>query len=230
MTQRTEEVPEERAPLSRQRVLQCAVELADKQGIGALTMRSLAQSMGVKPMSLYHHVANKEEILDGIVDIVFSEIELPAQDGDWDGQMRRRAHSARQVLGRHTWAIGLLESRTAPGPATLRHHDATLGVLRAAGFSLPRAAHAYALLDSYVYGFALQEASMPLGGPEPVAEVAAPILDSFSAEEYPHLFEMATEHVLRPGYSFADEFEIGLEVILEALARWIPDHGETNPS
>lgn len=222
MTEKIAEVPEERAPLSRERVLQCAVELADEQGIGSLTMRSLAQSMGVKPMSLYHHVANKEEILDGIVDIVFSEIELPSQDGNWGEQMRRRAHSVRQVLGRHTWAIGLLESRTAPGPATLRHHDATLGVLRGAGFSLPRAAHAYALLDSYVYGFALQEASMPLSGPEPVAEVAAPILDSFSAQEYPYLFEMATEHVLQPGYAFADEFEIGLEVILDALAGWIP--------
>lgn len=225
MTQEITDVPEERAPLSRERVLQCAVELADARGIGSLTMRSLARSMGVKPMSLYHHVANKEEILDGIVDIVFSEIDLPAREGDWAGQMRRRAHSVRQVLGRHTWAIGLLESRTAPGPATLRHHDATLGVLRGAGFSLPKAAHAYALLDSYVYGFALQEASMPLGGPEPVAEVAdvaASILQSFPAERYPHLFEMATEHVLQPGYSFADEFEIGLELILDALARSIP--------
>jgi AcrR family transcriptional regulator len=135
---------------SRERLLLCAVAIADDAGIGSLTIRSLAQSLGAKPMSLYHYVAHKEEILDGVVDLVFSEIELPSAEGNWRSEIHRRAHSVRQVLRRHPWAIGLLESRTSPGPATLRHHDATLGVLRRAGLSVKMTAHAYALLDSYI--------------------------------------------------------------------------------
>ena len=209
----------DRAPLSRERVLQGAVAVADTGGIGALTIRSLAQELGVKPMSLYHYVANKDEILDGIVDVVFSEIQLPVAGGDWRAEMRQRAVSARQVLSRHPWAIGLLESRTTPGPETLRHHDATLGTLRVAGFTVAMTAHAYALLDSYVYGFALQEASLPFKGPETVSEVAETMLQTFPVDEYPHLVEMATEHVLKPGYDFGDEFEFGLTVILDWLAN-----------
>jgi AcrR family transcriptional regulator len=221
---------EKRAPLSRERVLHGAVAIADAGGIGSLTIRSLAQELGVKPMSVYYHVANKDEILDGIVDLVFSEIELPSADGDWRSEMRRRAISARRVLRRHPWAIGLMESRTTPGPATLRHHDATIGTLRGAGFSVAMTAHSYALLDSYVYGFALQEAALPFYGPETVADVAEPITQQFSADEYPHLFEMATEHILQPGYDFGDEFELGLSVILDALTRSIPGHGGELPS
>ena len=151
----------ERVRLSRERVLRGAVAVADARGIGSLTIRSLAQHLGVKPMSLYYYVAGKDEILDGIVDLVFSEIELPSLNGDWRSEMVRRAHSARRALRRHSWAIGLMESRKNPGPATLRHHDAVIGTLRGAGFSVEMTAHAYALLDSYIYGFALQEASLP---------------------------------------------------------------------
>jgi AcrR family transcriptional regulator len=181
-------------------------------------MRSLAQELDVKPMSLYHYVANKDEILDGIVDLVFGEIDLPSADGDWRHEMRRRASSARAALRRHPWAIGLLESRANPGPATLRHHDATIGALRAAGFSVELTAHAYALLDSFVYGFALQEASLPFDGPETAADVAAPMMAQFPAGAYPHLVELATEYVLQPGYDFGDEFEFGLALILDGLA------------
>jgi AcrR family transcriptional regulator len=212
----------DRAPLTRERVLRGAVAIADASGIGALTMRSLAQELGVKPMSLYHYVATKDEILDGIVDLVFSEIDLPSADGEWRSEMRRRATSARRVLRRHPWAIGLLESRSTPGPATLRHHDATIGTLRRAGFSVAMTAHAYALLDSYVYGFALQEASLPFDGPDTVADVAEPMMQRFAPDEYPHLVEMATEHILQPGYDFGDEFEFGLGVILDALTTAIP--------
>jgi AcrR family transcriptional regulator len=219
----------ERAPLSRERVLRGAVAVADAGGIGSLTIRSLAEELGVKPMSVYHHVANKDEILDGIVDLVFSEIELPSPDGDWRSEMRRRAVSARRVLRRHPWAIGLLESRTSPGPATLRHHDATIGTLRAGGFSVELTAHAYALLDSYVYGFALQEATLPFDGPETVADVARPMMQQFPAGAYPHLVEMATEHILKPGYDFGDEFEFGLGVILDALTRSIPAPRQRTP-
>jgi AcrR family transcriptional regulator len=206
-------------------VLRGAVTVADAGGLAGLTIRSLAEELGVKPMSVYHHVANKDEILDGIVDLVFNEIELPPADGAWRSAMRRRAESARQALKRHPWAIGLMESRTAPGRATLRHHDAVIGALRAGGFSVEMTAHAYALLDSYVYGFALQEASLPFKGPETVGEVAEPMMRQFPAGEYPHLVEMATEFVLQPGYDFGDEFEFGLNLILDALTRMIPVDG-----
>jgi AcrR family transcriptional regulator len=215
---------EKRLPLSRERVLQSAVGIADAAGIGSLTIRSLAQRLGVKPMSIYYYVRNKSAILDGIVDLVFSEIELPAIGGDWRSELVRRANSARQVLSRHHWAIGLMESRKSPGPATLRHHDAVLGTLRAAGFTVEMTAHAYALLDSYVYGFALQEAALPFQGTSTAADVTEPIMERFNTDQYPHLVEMATEYILQPGYDFGDEFEVGLGVILDALSRWLPEN------
>jgi AcrR family transcriptional regulator len=218
------ETPARRVPLSRDRVLRAAVAIADAAGIGSLTMRSLAQELGVKPMALYYHVANKDEILDGIVDLVFSEIELPSADGDWRSEIVRRANSARRVLGRHPWAIGLMESRKTPGSATLRHHDATIGTLRAAGFSVEMTAHCYALLDSYIYGFALQEASLPFEGAGTVADVAEPMMQQFPADAYPHLVEMTTEYVLQPGYDFGNEFEFGLGVILDAIASSLSDN------
>ena len=174
-----------RPRLSRERVLAAALGIADAGGIGSLTIRSLAQELGVKPMSVYHHVAGKEEILDGLVDLVFAEIALPSVVGDWREELTRRADSARAVLGRHRWAIGLLESRTSPGPATLRHHDAVLGTLRAAGFSDAMTAHAYALLDSYTYGFALQEVALPFEGPDGVGDVAGPIMELMAPGQLP---------------------------------------------
>jgi AcrR family transcriptional regulator len=224
------EGPQKDRALSRERVLQGAVAVADAGGIGSLTIRSLARHLGVKPMSVYYYVANKDEILDGIVDLVFSEIDLPSPGGDWQSEMRRRAISARDVLSRHHWAIGLLDSRTAPGPATLRHHDATIGTLRTAGFTVEMTAHAYALIDSYVYGFALQEAALPFKGPDGADEVAGPQMQQSPAGEYPHLLEMATEYSLRPGYDFRKEFERGLAVIFDALARSIPDQDSGHPA
>jgi|SRR6478672_69550 len=205
-----------RIPLSRERVLRTAIEIADAGGIGSLTIRSLAQELGVKPMSVYHHVANKEQILDGIVDLVFGEIELPSPEGEWRVEIRRRAESARTTLGRHPWAIGLLESRVNPGPATMRHHDANLATFRAGGFSIELTAHAYALVDSYVFGFALQEASLPFDSTN-VAEVAAPMMELFRGGDFPHMVELATEHVLKPGYDFGAEFDFGLDLILDGL-------------
>jgi AcrR family transcriptional regulator len=208
---------EERPRLSRERVLEGAVAVADAGGIATLTIRSLAEELGVKPMSVYHYVANKDEILDGIVDLVFSEIELPSPDGNWRSEMRRRALSARRVLSLHPWAIPLLQSRTSPGPATLRHHNAVIGALRAAGFSLPMVAHAYALMDSYVFGFALSEAALPINGPETVTEVADQMMHLFDPAEYPHLVEFSVGHVLKPGYDFGAEFEFGLDLVLDGL-------------
>ena len=219
MTQSVSESPAERVPLSRERVLRGAVAVADAAGIGALTMRSLATDLGVKPMSLYHYVTGKDEILDGIVDLVFSEIELPAEGTGWKKAMRERAVSARQALTRHRWAIGLMESRTSPGPATLRHHDAVIGSLRRAGFSVQMAAHAFSVLDSYSYGFALQEASLPFDTGEQTAELAEMIMAQLPSSEYPHLTELTVKHVLQPGYDYGDEYEFGLDLILDGLER-----------
>jgi AcrR family transcriptional regulator len=208
-----------RTPLTTERVLQTALALADREGVGSLSMRRLARELGVEAMSLYHHVAGKQALLDGMVDLVFGEIELPADDGDWKAAMRRRAVSARGVLARHPWAIALMESRRTPGPANLRHHDAVLGCLRRAGFAVVLTAHAYSILDAYIYGFALQEASLPFDTPEETAEVAAGIMDAFVADAYPHLTELAVEHVLQPGYDYGDEYAFGLELILDGLER-----------
>lgn len=210
---------EPRVPLSRERILRAAVLIADQEGVASLTMRKLAENLGVKAMSLYHHVANKDEMLGGMIDLVFSEIELPPSGADWKAAMRRRAFSARKALLNHRWAIGLMDSRADPGPATLRHHDAVIGNLRGGGFSVATAAHAFAVLDSYIYGFVLQELNLPFDTPEESGEVAATILEQTPPDQYPYLTEMTLEHVLRPGYAFGDEFAFGLELILGGLER-----------
>lgn len=217
-----------RRPLSRERLFAGAVALADDEGIGALTMRTLADRVGVKPMTLYHHVANKDEVLDGMVDVVFAEIEVPGPDVGWKVAMRARALLARAVLLGHSWAVGLMESRTAPGPATLRHHDAVLGCLRRAGFSLAMAAHAYSLLDSYTYGFVLQEVNLPFSGTDETHELAGEMLDAFPADEYPHLVELTVGHVMLPGYDYGEEFAFGLDLILDGLEGRV-DQVESSP-
>jgi len=217
MTEPTEPGAEPRPRLTRQRVLGAAVALADAGGIESLTMRKLGEELGVEAMSLYNHVANKDDVLDGIVDLVFSEIGLPSGEADWKTAMRQRAVSAREVLSRHRWAIGLTESRTTPGAATMRHHDAVIGTLRGAGFSVEMTAHAFSVLDSYIYGFALQAASLPLEGGEVTTEVAQVVRAQLAADEYPHLTEFAIEHILQPGYDYGDEYQFGLDLILDGL-------------
>ena len=207
-----------RTPLTRERVLRAAIRLADRNGIESLSMRKLGHALGVEAMSLYNHVRNKVDMLDGMVDIVFSEIDLPSTGEDWRMAMRKRAISARQILLRHSWAIGLMESRATPGPATLRHHDAVLGSLRTAGFSVELAAHAYSILDGYIYGFTLTELTLPFSNSE-VAEVAESIMKGFRPGEYPHLAEMAMDRAMKPGYSYGDEFEFGLDLILDGIER-----------
>jgi AcrR family transcriptional regulator len=219
MATQTDRGAERRPHLTRERVLRAAIDLADQDGIAALSMRTVAQELGVKAMSLYNHVANKEDMVDGMVDVVFGEIGLPPRGADWKTAMRRRAISAREVLARHPWAIGLMESRSRPGPATLQHHDAVIGCLREAGFSIAMTAHAYSLLDSYTYGFALQQARLPIKTAEVVIEVAENTLRRFAVHEYPHLTELTVEHVLQPGYDYADELEFGLDLILDGLER-----------
>ena len=208
-----------RTPLSRERVLRTAIAFADESGISSLSMRKLGEVLGVEAMSLYNHVASKGDLLDGMIDYVFSEIGLPSAEANWKRAMRQRAVSARQVLIRHRWAIGLMESRSSPGPATLRHHDAVIGSLRGAGFPIALAAHAFSVLDSYIYGFALQEASLPFDAGEETADLARMIMARFTPDEYPHLTELTVEHVLQPGYDYGNEFEFGLDLILGGLER-----------
>ncbi|MER6668517.1 TetR/AcrR family transcriptional regulator [Amycolatopsis japonica] len=205
-----------RRSLTRERVLEAAIEVADRGGVEAMTMRRVARHLGVEAMSLYHHVPNKDAILDGVVDAVFAAIELPgAETADWREAIRVRASSARAVLSRHSWALGLVDSRRNPGPATLRHHDAVLGVLRRAGFTLPMSVHAVSLIDSYIGGFVLQEANLPASGE--VAEVADDILERLPPGEFPYLAEVITGHAGRPGYDHTSEFDYGLDLILEGL-------------
>jgi AcrR family transcriptional regulator len=212
--------PASRPRLNRELILRAALDLADQEGISALTMRKLAQELAVEAMSLYHHVANKSALLDGLIDLIFTEVALPPLQGDWKRALRTRSVSLHRILVRHPWAVGLMESRTAPGPATLRHHEAVLGCLRMGGFSLQVTAHAYSLLDSYVYGFALQELNLPFQDADGAADVATAMMTQMPAGEFPYLTEMAAQHVLQPGYRYADEFEIGLELILDGLETW----------
>lgn len=216
-----------RSRLTADRVLHGAVELADRIGVEPLTIRRLAEHLDVKPMSLYHYVPSKEAILDGMVDLVFAEIDLPPTDLPWKAAMRARCLSARAVLGRHPWATPLMETRTAPGPASLRHHDAVLGCLRAGGLPLALTAHAYAVIDSYVYGFALQEAGLPFVGEDGVdlTELAEQIMQAIPAEQFPNFVEFTVKHALAPGYDFRDSFEFGLDVLLDGIEAQAPRGG-----
>ncbi len=206
-----------RAPLSRERVLRAALALADEGGIEALTMRRLGERLQVEAMSLYNHIAGKDDILDGIVDLVFSEIALPSDSADWKAAMRRRAVSARDILLRHPWATSLMQSRTKPGPATLRHHDSVIGSLRKAGFSVDMAAHAFSVMDGYIYGFSLQQVNLPSHTSAESAALAENILRELPAREYPYLAEMIVKHALKPDYDYGEEFEFGLDLILDGL-------------
>jgi AcrR family transcriptional regulator len=209
-----------RVPLTKDRVLRTAVGLADGAGIEAVSMRRLAAELGVVPMALYKHVESKEELLDGMVDLVFEDIEDPTGDTDWKAAMCRRAISTRQALKRHGWAIGRMESRTNPGPANLRHHNAVMGCLREAGFSFDMAVHAYSVLDSYIYGFALQEQTLPFQTPGEHIEVLEKKAQTIGdLTPYPYLIEAAA-NITQSGYDYADEFEWGLELILEGL-EWV---------
>ncbi len=219
---------DQRLALSNERVLRVAVALAARDGIDSLTMRRLANELGAGAMSLYHYVPNKEELLDGMVDIVFSEIELPSTDLDWRTALRRRAISTREVLNRHRWAVGLMESRATPGPASLRLHNAVLGCLREGGFSIETAIQAYSVQDAYIYGFALQEKNLPFDDAEGAAAVAEEQVRQFAElaqeqqsaaleQEFPYLAEVVGGHVAKFGYDFAAAFEYGLDLILDGL-------------
>jgi AcrR family transcriptional regulator len=214
----TRETNARRTPLSRPRVLEAAVALADEGELDAFSMRRLAQVLGVVPMALYKHVANKDELLDGMVDVVFGEIESPSIDGDWRSAMRRRAISAREALKRHSWAIGIMETRS-PGPANLRNHNAVMGCLREAGFSFAAAIHAYSVQDAYIYGFALQEKTLGFERPEDAGEAAQRRAAAIGAlGDFPYLAEIVAK-LPESGFDSAVEFAWGLDLILDGLDR-----------
>jgi AcrR family transcriptional regulator len=218
---RSEPATETRAPLSRERVLRTAVALADRHGIEWLSMRKLADELGVAAMSLYHYVPHKVDLIDGMIDIVFGEIEPPSPELDWKTAMRRRAVSTREALNRHRWAVGRMEGRTTHGPANLRLHDAALGCLRAAGFSIEMTVHAYSVQDAYIYGFALQETDMSSETPDDFAAEAQRQMDAYEdvLADYPHLVEVVGGYVAESGYDYATEFLFGLDLILAGLDR-----------
>lgn len=206
-------------PITRERVLDAAIQLADEGGVEGLSMRRLGTALGVQAMSLYNHVPNKDAVVHAILDRVVDEIRRPARDTPWREAQRDRARSAREVYTRHPWAMELITARTQPGLATLLHHDAILGNLRTNGFPLPLAAHAIALLDAYVFGAVLQELALPFQSPEEDAPVAEEVMAAFPADQAPFLLEMITDHAMQPGYAFTDEFDWGLELVLDGLER-----------
>jgi AcrR family transcriptional regulator len=208
----------ERAPLTRERVLQAALDLADERGIEALSMRELGRRLGVEAMSLYNHVSNKDDVLDGMLDLVVGEIDLPSEDVDWREAMRRRAASARQVFGRHPWAIALNDTRATGGPARLYYFEWMIGTLRRAGFSVELALHAFSALDSYVYGFGRQQLGMDAGGGD-TPEMIEAFLAAIPADEFPYIREVIVEHMLKAGWDEDADFEFGLGLILDGLER-----------
>lgn len=211
--------PAPRAPLSRERVLAAAVVLVDEGGLGALTMRALGHRLDVEAMSLYNHVANKDDILDGVVDIVVSEIDLPSDSADWKEAMRRRAISARTVFARHPWASGLIDSRQTSGPARLRYFDWVLGTLRRAGFSLDAAAHAFSVLDSYIYGFGRQQLNLSTDSDVSPEEMAEEFRQAIPPGKYPYLTEMVVDYAIPVGLDPGADFDFGLTLILDGLER-----------
>lgn len=204
--------------LTPQAVVTTALALADRHGLEALTMRGLARELGVEAMSLYHHFASKDALLDAMVDRVYAAILLPEASGQWRAELRRRSVSVRQVLHAHPWALPLMESRRAPGPANLAYHEANIACLRAAGFTPEQVAHAYAIVDAFVYGFVLQETTLPFDTGEQAAAMVtdAPMGQLIAA--YPNMAWFTEHVVLAPGYSFEREFAPGLELLLDGIA------------
>lgn len=204
-------------PLSKPRIIEAAVEVADEDGFTAISMRNVGKRLGVEAMSLYHHIANKDALLDALADWVFGQIELPITTDSWQEGMRRRAGSARRVLVDHPWALTLIDSRSNPGPALLRHHDAVIGCLREGGFPIDLAAQAFSVIDAYVYGFALTERNLPFDPSTTTEAVALAAEVTPLLAEYPHLAELV-QHLTGSGeYSFSRQFEDGLEIVLAEL-------------
>jgi AcrR family transcriptional regulator len=204
-----------RAPLTPERVMQAALEMADAQGLDALSMRNLAGVLKVEAMSLYNHVPSKERILEGLVELVVSEIEMPVVGEDWKAAMRKRSLSAHAVLMRHPWATQLFASRINVGPNMLRYADRTLGTLREGGFSYPLADHAWNALDSYIYGFTFHTLNFPLN-PADYASAAKQFVHLIPPESHPYLNGLSQE-VISGRHDGVHPFALGLDLLLDGL-------------
>jgi AcrR family transcriptional regulator len=211
--------PEQRLPLSRERVLRAAIALADSGGIESLSMRRLGQELGVEAMSLYNHVANKDDIEDGIVEIVLGEIEEPPGDTDWKAALRRTAISSHEVFVRHRWACSLMMRRPRASPTRMSWMEAVLRTLRQAGFSADMTHHAYHALDSHITGFTLWLVSMPFESKEELVDLAEGFLREIPADEYPYVVEHAHQHLGPASPDGKTEFEFGLDLILDGLEQ-----------
>ena len=211
--------PEQRLPLSRERVLHAAIALADRGGIESLSMRKLGQELGVEAMSLYNHVANKDDIEDGIVEIVLEEIDVPSDGADWKAALRQTAISSHDVFVRHRWACSLMMRRPRVSPARMHWMESVLRTLREAGFSADMTHHAYHALDSHITGFTLWQVSMPFETKEELDELAVGFLREIPADEYPYVIEHAHQHLEPASPDGASEFEFGLDLILDGLER-----------
>lgn len=213
-----------RAPLTRERILNTALALADKSGLDSVSMRQVAKGLGVEAMSLYNHVANKDDILDGLVELVVSQMSVPSPDTEWKEALRERAYTVRKILNRHPWAANLLESRASIGPTRLRHHDSMIGILRKAGFSIELAFNTMIALTSYIYGFVIIEEGFKLKEQPKVVESVQPTI---SPTEYPYIYEMINfviaknnENAESGNYtesSFFADFEFGLNHLLDGV-------------
>lgn len=218
-----------RPALSEARIIDAAVQVADRGGISHVSMRNVGTELGVEAMSLYHHLAGKEALLDGLANWIFTQIEMPEPGEPWRPAMIVRAASARRALSEHRWALGLIESRRSPGPALLAHHDTVLGCLRHNGFSILLASHAFSAIDAYVYGFVLTELNLPFDADESVDDFVAEIQHVLNHDEYPHLVEMITDQVLGHDYRYADEFEFGLDLILDSVEQRLAQDRDSSP-
>ena len=216
--------PEPRIPLSRERVLRAALALADSGGIEALTMRKLGQELGVEAMSLYNHVANKDDIVDGITELVLAEIEVPSGGPDWQTEIRRTAISSHEVFMRHRWACSLMMRGTTVSPARMQWMEAVLRTLREAGFSADMTHHAYHALDSHITGFTLWQVSMPFETKAELLDLAEDFLRQIPVEQYPYIIEHAEQHLAPSSPDGATEFEFGLDLIVDGLERLRETH------
>jgi AcrR family transcriptional regulator len=208
-----------RVRLDKDRVLRAAIQIADKSGLESLSMRKLAQKLGVEAMTLYYYMTKKDDILDGILDLVVSEIAVPTKGGDWKAALRESAISAHQVLVRHPWACGLMMSPARVRPARLRYMESLLGRLREAGFSANMTHHAYHALDSHILGFTMWEVGYTSGIRE-LPDAGATLRRELTLDEYPSLVEHMEEHVKESGRKGGEgEFEFGLDLILDGLER-----------
>lgn len=217
-----------RPALNKDRIIEAAVRVADSGGTGQVSMRNVGKELGVEAMSLYHHLAGKDALLDALADWIFTQIELPPPTRPWRQAMADRAGSARRALSLHPWALGLIESRRSPGSHLLGHHEAVLACLRSNGFSIVLASHAFSAIDAYVYGFVLTEVTLPIGAGETVEDFVEEIKEALPADDYPHLVAMIAEQVVGMNYAYADEFEFGLNLILDSLERHLNGAGRSD--